>query len=88
MRNAAVRLEADDTYAPGTPEAALRLMLEEARQQAAQSRLLALNMAIESAACNDAGETGQLAAGACDDAQRVADAVERLLLQIRHSRPL
>jgi hypothetical protein len=35
-----------------------------------------------------ARETGQLAAGACDDAQRVADAVERLLLQIRHSRPL
>ena len=77
----------------GAQETALRLALEEARQLAAQSGLLALNAALESAGAGEdmaalAGSAGQ----AASDAERIVGAVELLLQQIHAaaavSRPL
>jgi|GEM_PF-4313343 hypothetical protein len=96
MANARVR---EDTPAealpPGAQELALRLMLEETRQIAAQSRLLALNTACESAAaCRDAAAAGEMdALGAsaertAGEMERVSAAVEMLIEQIQSASAL
>ncbi len=90
MANALAHREETSRYAaeaslPSAQETALRLALEEARRLAAQSRLLALNAALEIA---DAGREACLApemhllveeAGQAEEAAR---AVESLLRQI------
>ncbi len=96
MENALARQDVNEAFLPpGTQEAALRLALEEARQLAAQSRLLALNAALESAgACGEADAVREMdalggAAGqAIDKAEEIAAAVERLLQQIRSASAL
>jgi hypothetical protein len=98
MANALAR---DDIPAAALPpegqELALRLILEEARQVALQSRLLALNTAFESAAARGeaAAEMDALGASAertADEMERVAASAEMLLEQIQAalvlSRPL
>ena len=96
MNNAMIyRAFPEETILPGTHETALRLVLEEARQLAAQSRLLALNAAIESAgdhrdaeAVEEMGALGGSAGQAVAEAEKVANAVERLLLQIQSTSSL
>lgn len=91
MENALVqRRPQDEAGAPGAAEMALRLALEEARQLAAQSGLLALNAALESAgACREAGAAEEMealggsAGRAAAEAERIAAAVERLLQQMQ-----
>lgn len=91
MENALARQIHNEAFLPiGTAEAALRLALEEARQLAAQSKLLALNAALESAgACGEAEAIWEMdvlggAAGqAIDEAEKIAAAVELLLQQIQ-----
>lgn len=96
MANARVR---EDTPAEALPpdaqQLALRLMLEEARQIAAQSRLLALNAAFESAAaCRDAAAAGEMdALGAsaertAGEMERASAAVELLIEQIQSASAL
>ena len=82
----------EEVFLPGTHESALRLALEGARQLAAQTRLLALNAAFESAgACRDAGVVeemhalGRSAGQAAANADRITRSVELLLLQIQSS---
>lgn len=65
----------------GARDAALRSALDEARQIAAQTRLLALNTAFESAGA-PAGE-GDAAGVAAAEAEKMANAVELLLEQIQ-----
>ena len=96
MENALARQDANEASLPmGVHEEALRLALEEARQLAAQSRLLALNAALESAgACGEAEAVREMevlggAAGqAIDEAEKIAAAVELLLQQIRSASAL
>ncbi len=80
---------------PGAAEAALRRALEEARQLAAETRLLALNTAIESAgACGEAGAAldmealGRSAVRSAADMERMAASVDWLLQQIRSAAAL
>lgn len=72
----------EESVLRGVREAALRTALEEARQLAAQTRLLALNTAFESAGAAPAGESDAAGAAAAE-AERVASAVELLLRQIQ-----
>ncbi len=96
MNNAMLRQASqEEAFLPGTHETALRLALEEARQLAAQSKLLALNAAFESAgACRDTGAAEEMdalggsAGQAVAEAERVASAVELLLLQIQSTSSL
>jgi hypothetical protein len=91
MGNALVHPEMHEAaLPPSVQETALRMVLEEARQLAAQSRLLALNAAIESAgACREAGAAQDGAALAASaeralaETDRLAGAVESFLQQIR-----
>lgn len=91
MSNAMARRITHDEALPfDAPEIALRLALEEARQLAAQSRLLALNAAFESAdACREAGAADEMdalggsAGQAAAEAARIVAAVELLLQQIQ-----
>ncbi len=87
MGNALMRQTSPGGTLPqGLQEAALRTALEEARQLAEQTRLLALNAAFESAAAGPAGEMEALggeAGHAAAEAARVIGAVELLLQQIR-----
>jgi hypothetical protein len=83
----------DEAIPRGAVEMALRLALEEARQLAAQSRLLALNAAFESAgAAASADAPGGAVGQAAAEADRVTAVVELLLQQIQSasslSRPL
>ncbi|MCL4681996.1 MAG: hypothetical protein KJZ92_12015 [Rhodocyclaceae bacterium] len=74
---------------PDMQDAALRRVLEEARQLAEQSRLLALNTAFESAgAAGDDDALGGEACHAADEAAKVIGAVERLLQQIQSAASL
>lgn len=72
----------EETVLRGVREAALRSALEEARQLAAQTRLLALNTAFESAGAGPA-EEGDAAGAVAAEAEKVASAVELLLQQIQ-----
>ena len=84
MGNAmARRITHDEAIPSGASDIALRLALDEVRQLAAQSGLLALNAAFESAGATDemdgpGGSAGQAAA----EAARMVGAVEILLQQI------
>ena len=76
-------------------EVALRLMLEEARQLAAQSRLIALNAAFESAgARNEEAATAEMdalggsAGRTAAEMDRVVATVELLLQQIQSASAL
>lgn len=99
MGNALVREDTPAEFPTDAQEFALRQILEEARRIAAQSRLLALNAAMESAsACGEpvvaremdalGGSAGRTVA----EMERVAASVELLLQQINSasalSRPL
>jgi hypothetical protein len=82
----------ENGFLPSANDTGLRLALEEARQLAAQSKLLALNSALESAnACRDPGETEEMDAlvgsanQAIAEAEMITAAVERLLLQMQSS---
>ena len=92
MGNALARLTSPGGTLPqGMQDAALRTALEEARQLAEQTRLLALNAAFESAAAGPAGEMAALggeAGQAASAAERVIGAVELLLQQIRSASSL
>lgn len=85
MGNAmAQRIPHDEAISSGASDIALRLALDEVRQLAAQSGLLALNAAFESAGASDemdgpGGSAGQAAA----EAARIVAAVELLLQQIQ-----
>lgn len=75
---------------PGAQEVLQHLALEEVRLLAAQSKLLALNAALESAAaCRDADASsemdalGRSACQAAEEADGMTRAVELLLQQIR-----
>jgi hypothetical protein len=72
----------EETLLRGARDAALRTALEEARQLTAQTRLLALNTAFESAGAGPA-EDGDAAGVVAAEAERVASAVELLLQQIQ-----
>ncbi len=90
MNNAIARQASPEEAPPaGVQETVLRLALEEARQIAAQSRLLALNAAFESAGAGlDAEATGEMealggsAVQAAHAAESLAAAVELLLQQV------
>lgn len=80
---------------PGAQDVLLHLALEEVRLLAAQSKLLALNAALESAAacrdaeaCEEMVALGRSAGQAAAEADGMAKAVELLLLQIRSSAAL
>lgn len=84
---------------PGADEIALRLMLEQARELAAQSKLIAMNAAFEAAAaCGEAADAretdvlGESAGRTAEEMERVAASVELILQQIQTasalSRPL
>jgi hypothetical protein len=100
MGNALARQETHaqaEAFPPGADEAALRLALQDARELATQSRLLALNVAFEAAgagveAQEDAGALAATAGHALAEAEKLAGAVDLLLQQIQSaaalSRPL
>lgn len=84
---------------PSAEETALHLALQQARALAAQSRLIAMNAAFESAAaCREAADAqemealGRSAGRTAEEMERVAASVELILQQIRSasalSRPL
>ena len=85
MSNAmAQRIPYDEAISSGASEIALRLALDEVRQLAAQSGLLALNAAFESAGASDemdgpGGSAGPAAAEAAKLAGAHTRDIERLL---------
>lgn len=82
MEKALIRAQAPAEPPPQGQERALRLLLDEARRIALQSRLIALNVAMEAAAGEMDG-VGASAGRTAEEMQRAAGAVERLLEQIR-----
>lgn len=91
MRNALAQQDAAQMPLPSAGETALRLMLEEVRMLALQTRLVAMNAVCESAASqgpeNEAVSEilGREASIGVAEAARVAGAVEQILQQIRTS---
>jgi hypothetical protein len=85
MGNAlAQRNSRDEAISSGASEIALRLALDEVRQLAAQSGLLALNAAFESAGATDEMDGPGASAGqAAAEAARIVAAVDLLLQQIQ-----
>ncbi|MCQ3925167.1 MAG: hypothetical protein DPW12_13440 [Rhodocyclaceae bacterium] len=88
MENALTRQGSHEAPAvPGAAEAALRLMLEQVRGLAAQSKLIAMNAAFEATAARGeaadiVGESGR----AIDETERVAGIIDKLLLQINQGK--
>jgi hypothetical protein len=85
MSNAmAQRNSQDEAISSGASDIALRQALDEVRQLAAQSGLLALNAAFESAGASDEMDgPGGSAGPAAAEAARIVAAVELLLQQIQ-----
>lgn len=94
MRNALAQQDSAQAPLPSAGETALRLVLEEARLLAMQTRLIALNTAFESAASDGCGSEavseilGREASRSAAEAARVCGAVEQILQQIRTSAAL